>query len=189
MKLHLILGLIFFVSGCALQNNQSVVEKVPTERSVPRSAPKEASVLNIGVVWDLLSEEAMTLQFTNVDNKKNLSITLHKGINVFTVSPGHWELTGHEQNGISFKSMNISKKFVMRVKPKALVYGGSVLTGCPTIGNDDFKLLKTMSFFNRYPFNSDHSICELVVGNDLAGVRSSLRYSRKNKKLNLVMGF
>ena len=189
MKLHLILSLIVLLSGCALQKNQSVVEKAPTERPVPRSTPKEAPVLNIGVAWELLSEDDMTLQFTNLDTRKHLSITLHKGINVFPVSPGHWELTGHEQNGISFKSMNISKKFVMRVKPKALVYGGSVMVGCPTIGNDDFKLLKTMSFFNRYPFNSDNSICELVVGNDLAGVRSSLRYSRKNKKLNLVMGF
>jgi len=188
MKLLLNLTLVALFSGCALQKNETPVT-TRTERPVSHSVSKEVPDVQFGVVWELLSDEPMTLHFTNLDNKKNLNIILQSGLNVFPVTPAHWELTGYEQSGRLFKSMNISKKFVMRVKPKTLVYGGSILTGCPAIQSKDFEILKEMSFFNRYPFSSDQSICELVVGNDFSGVRSTLRNSRKNKKLNIVIGF
>ena len=140
-------------------------------------------------MFELASHRKVQLQFKSLDNGNKLSVIIENGITQKSIPTGHWELTGFENEGVSFLSMNTSKKFVLTVKPKSNVYGGSIVIGCPSIGQDDFKLLKNMKFFNRYPFRSSKSLCELVVGNDFAGVKSSLQKSPNSKKLSLIMGF
>lgn len=180
--------LFFLLAGCALQR-QAPVEPHPVAKPSVAKESKPQGPLKKGAVWELLGSSQITLQFTNVDTGMNLSVVIEEGVSVHPVSPGHWELTGYEQDGKSFNSMNISKKFVMRIKSNSLTYAGSIITGCPKIESKDFKLLKSMKFFNRYPFSGGTGLCEMVVGNDLASVRSELKNIHKSKKLNVVMGF
>jgi hypothetical protein len=188
----LFLSIIYVIfTGCASQHREAVhvrtqpksVQPKPQEVKTQKPSPSK------GAVWELLTGEQVTLQLKNVDNGKNLTVIIEKGISVRTVPGGHWELTGFEENGHSYTSMNISKKFVFRMKPRANVYAGSIVIGCPKIAPDDFILLKQMKFFNRYPFSSSEGLCEMVIGNDFAGVRSEYKKIQKNKQLNLILGF
>jgi hypothetical protein len=134
-------------------------------------------------------KKQIALQLKNVDDGTNLTVNLTKGLSTTPVPVGHWELTGFEEAGKSFVSMNTSKKFVFSMKQKKNVYAGSIVIGCPKIAPTNFKLLKEMKFFNRYPFSSSTGLCELVVGNNFAKVHSILKKTSKNKKLNIVLGF
>lgn len=173
--------------GCALTNHEAPPASPGLQKADKASKvnPPEGK----GAVWDLLSDESLTLQFTNVDTQAHISVVLRPGLNIRPIAPGHWELTGFVQDGKSFTSNNISKKFVMRVKARSFVYAGSVLTRCPRIESKDYKLLKGMNFFDKYPFSRYTVSCEMVVGNDLNKVTASLRNSRKSKSLILDMGF
>jgi hypothetical protein len=188
MKSLSVLLVLLVFTGCALQRKKSV-EHEAVAKPVVVKEEKSKVLLTKGAVWGLFGPEQITLQFKNVDNGTNLSVVIEEGVTVHPVTPGHYELTGYEQNGKSYTSMNISKKFVMRIKSNSLTYAGTILTGCPKIESKDFTLLKGMRFFNRYPFSGGTGLCEMVVGNDLASVRVHLKKERKSKKLNLVMGF
>lgn len=191
MKFLLFL-LILNLLGCSvlrITRAPQPVVKAP-EQKTQKEAPKKAPLPSTkGTAWELLSEEKMALQFKNLDDDSNLTVIIEKGITEKTISSGHWELTGFEVQGTSYQSMNTTKKFVMRTKAKLRNYGGSILLGCPTISPLDFKLLKQMKFFDRYPFSSSTGLCELVVGNNIIPVRNSLRKSKKLKRLNLIMTF
>lgn len=187
MKFLALIPLIFLLNGCATRPAKT--SPSVTEAASPVKEAKTEALRTRGVAWDLIEAEQLTLQFKNVDTDSNLSVVIEKGVSIHPVSAGHWELTGFEISGRSYTSMNISKKFVMRVKSNSLVYGGSVLIGCPKIGPKDFKLLKNMKFFNRYPFSGTSGLCEVVIGNNLAGVRTHLKNIHKSKKLKLDMGF
>jgi hypothetical protein len=183
---------LFFLSIlCLISSGCSTISmKSPTKSSSTTGYDKKKSDIYEHVtIFELVSKQRVQLQFKSLDNGNNLSVIIENGISQKTIPVGHWELTGYESDGISFLSMNTSKKFVLTVKPKSNIYAGSIVIGCPSIGPDDFKLLKNMKFFNRYPFRSTSNLCELVVGNDFAGVKSNLQKSQNFKKLNLVMGF
>jgi hypothetical protein len=193
LSLPVVYGLFLLLfAGCTSYHRAN---KAPTEASSAKTAPKlvesppEPPKVVKGAVWELLSGEQVTLQMKNLDNGKNLTVIIEKGISHRSVTPGHWELTGFEENGTSYVSMNTSKKFVFRRKEKTNVYAGSIVIGCPKIAATDFKLLKQMKFFNRYPFSSTSGLCEVVVGNDFAWVKSQFKKVQKNKKLNLILGF
>lgn len=182
---------LVILSGCA-----SYRTKGPEEISKPTQPKKTTPVEHKGVIppssgalWEILGEEQITLQLKNVDNGTALIVNLAKGLSTTPVPAGHWELTGFEQANVSFVSMNTSKKFVFSMKQKKNVYAGSIVIGCPKIAPTDFKLLKAMKFFNRYPFSSSTGLCELVVGNNFAKVQSIMKKTSKSKKLNLVLGF
>lgn len=193
----LLISFIFglFLAGCA--NNRAkapVTAPVNTKKEV--KTPVHTKIIE-GVpalqngyyaVWDLLSGEQVTLQLKSVDSGANLTVIIQGGLSQTRLGTGHWELTGFEQNGKSFLSMNISKKFVFVRKAKTNVYAGSIVIGCPKIAPTDFKLLRDMKFFNRYPFSSASGLCELVVGDDYARVRTSIKKSQKSNKLNLSNG-
>ena len=61
--------------------------------------------------------------------------------------------------------------------------------GLAGVSNDEFERLKSMKFFNRYPFSSENGICELVVGNNQVGVEKKLQKVLNSKSLSLVIGF
>ena len=170
--------LLFFLHGCA-----SFHTKGPetSEAQKPRAGgpdkAKEAISRN-GGVWELLTGKQLTLQFKEVDSGNNLTIIIDEGISERPVPAGHWELTGFEENGHSFVSMNTSKKFIFTMKGKSSVYAGSIVIGCPRLQSSQFKLLKKMKFFNRYPFSSSQGLCELVIGNDLSGVRTAGKFKK-----------
>ncbi len=193
----LLISVIFglFLSGCASYRLKPVV--VPPSVAKTEAKPAYDNKIRPGTpalqggyfaVWDLLNGEQVTLQLKNVDNGKNLTIIIENGLSQTKLGVGHWELTGFEENGKSFLSMNISKKFVFVRKAKTNVYAGSIVIGCPKIASTDFKLLREMKFFNRYPFSSSTGLCELVIGNDFARVRSAIKKSQNSNKLNLVNG-
>lgn len=193
----LLISVIFglFMGGCANNRVKPVVTpptsamkevKTPVDNKIRPGTP--ALQGGYFAVWDLLNGEQVTLQLKNVDNGSNLTIIIQNGLSQTKLGAGHWELTGFEENGKSFLSMNISKKFVFVRKPKTNVYAGSIVIGCPKIAPTDLKLLRGMKFFNRYPFSSSTGLCELVIGNDFEKVRSSVKKSQKSKKLNLVNG-
>lgn len=186
MKTLIILALLSLISaGC------SSIKTIPSNHGAPHSIKEKKAVVVIehATFFDLVSHDKIQLQFQELDRGRSLSVIIEKGISQKMIPPGHWELTGYELNGTSYLSMNTSKKFILTVTAKSSIYSGSIVIGCPSIGPDDFKVLKNMKFFNRYPFSSSKGLCELVVGNDLVGIKSSLQKSQKFKKLNLKMGF
>lgn len=180
-----------FLTGCA-----SYRTKEDPQTPAKTAQPKRTETISPGMLppsegalWEVLNSEQVSLQLKNVDSGKNLTVNLAKGLSTSPVPVGHWEITGFEENGKSFLSMNISKKFVFRMKAKNNVYAGSIVIGCPQIASTDLKLLKEMNFYNRYPFSSASGLCEMVIGDNFARVRKTLKKSSKNKKLNLIMGF
>ncbi len=178
--LPLVLILLIF-NACSTQRENI---KLPEEASQVKSR------VEVGAVWSLLSHDQITLHLKNVDNGKNLSVIIERGISKRSVPVGHWELTGFEQEGNTYLSLSTSKKFVFSMKPKVDVYAGSIILGCPAITGAHFKHLKKMKFFNRYPFSStSHHLCELVVGNDIDSIRFELKKTHKSKKLKLLQGF
>jgi hypothetical protein len=187
MKFLLIFFLSAFYIGCTVRRNSVPVEEKTTSK--PPAEETSSSNISKGVMWDLLTGEQITLQLKNLDDGSKLSVTVSSGVSVHQIKPGHWELTGYEENGRSYTSMNTSKKFIIRIRSKGLVYAGSIIVRCPSITTKDFKLLKSMKFFNRYPFSGNIGLCEMVVGNDLSNVRMKLKNKSKLKKLNIGMGF
>ncbi len=196
MKFLIIIPLSgLLLSGCASYHSTGGTASQKSSTSKPRKQktaivteePKKE--LNSGVVWELLSENSLTLQFANVDDETYMTVVISSGLSKKSFPVGHWELTGFEENGSSFVSMNTSKKFILRSKEKSLNYGGTILIGCPSIPQADIKLLKQMKFFNRYPFSGSTGICEMVIGDNFASVRSELKKSQKSKQLKLIMGF
>lgn len=179
------------LSGCASYRTKEPVQTTPKASQPKATAPVETKMVppGSGVLFEVLVEEPIALQLKNVDDGMALTVNLTKGLSTTPVPKGHWELTGYEQANKSFLSMNTSKKFVFKMDAKKNVYAGSIVIGCPKIAPSDFKILKEMKFFNRYPFSSSTGLCELVVGNNFAKVYSIMKKSSKKKKLNLVLGF
>lgn len=183
-----------FITGCASYHTKAPAKPKPAVHKPQLKIPspkldKTSKTSATGAVWEYLSGDKLTLQFKNIDNGSNLTVIIEKGISERTVEAGHWELTGFEKKGTSYVSMNTSKKFVFRMSDKNNVYAGSIVIGCPQITSGDNKHLKRMKFFNRYPFSTSSGLCEVIVGNDFIGVREKLKKMRKNKKLNLILGF
>jgi hypothetical protein len=165
---------LVILSGCASYRTKGPVEAVSKSNQPKRIEPTEtkgpAVPPSSGALWEILGEEQIALQLKNVDDGTNLTVNLTKGFSTTPLPGVHWELTGVEEAGKSFLSMNTSKKFVFSMKQKKNVYAGSIVIGCPKIAPTNFKLLKEMKFFNRYPFSSSTGLCELVVGNNFAKV-------------------
>lgn len=180
MKTLLLILILLIFNACSTQR-----ELIERPEETPQVKPQET----FGAVWSLLSHDQITLYLKNVDNGKNLSVIIERGISKRSVPVGHWEITGFEQNGKTYLSLSTSKKFVFGMKPKVDVYAGSIVLGCPNISAAHFKHLKRMKFFNRYPFSSSsHQLCELVVGNDIEGIRAELKKVHKSKTLKLIQG-
>lgn len=182
---------LMLLSGCASYRTKEPVHTAPKTSQPKKTEAPETKLLppGSGALFEVLEEEQLALQLKNVDDGMNLTVNLAKGLSTTPVPRGHWELTGFEQAGKSFVSMNTSKKFVFKMDAKKNVYAGSIVIGCPKIAPGDFKLLKEMKFFNRYPFSSSSGLCEMVVGNNFAKVHSIMKKSSKKKKLNLILGF
>lgn len=188
MKFLLLFSFTFALSGCALKS-PSPGDPVVISKTAPIKENKVIQSEDKGSVWEILNKEKLGLQFKNLDNGTNVTVLAGKGISIHSLPPGDWELTGYEEGGRSFSSMNTSKKFVLHTSSKFMTYAGSLVIGCPRIQANDYKYLKTMKFFNRYPFSGKQGLCEMVIGNDFASVKSRLKNAHKSKKLNVVMGF
>ncbi|WP_408096049.1 hypothetical protein ACJVC5_13485 [Peredibacter sp. HCB2-198] len=184
-------GLLFMIVSCsqlpfAKRQDSSRPKIVTTPAEPVRTKPE---VKGPTAVWYLHTHDRVTLYLRNVDDASAASMIIERGLNRFPIPAGHWELTGFEEADRSFTSMNTSKKFVFRVRPRSTTYAGSIVIGCPKVQTEDFKFLKPMKFFNRYPFSSEVGLCEMIVGNDFATVRSEFKKTHKTKGLNLTIGF
>lgn len=196
MRFPIIIAVVSLVlAGCASYHGTSVPSQRPVSSkpkkqktaTISETTPKKESTT--GMVFELINETSLTLQFKNVDDESYMTVVIEKDLSQKSFPVGHWELTGFEENGHSFVSMNTTKKFVLRSKENSLNYGGTILVGCPSIPKDSTKILKQMKFFDRYPFSGPTGICEMVVGDNFAAVRSALKKARKSKQLKLIMGF
>ncbi len=182
---------LLLLSGCASYRTKGPEQSTPKAAETKKSETPDQGIVppSSGALWEVMAEEQLSLQLKNVDTSEALQVNLAKGLSTTPIPAGHWEITGFEQAGKSYLSMNISKKFVFKMDAKKNVYAGSIVIGCPKIAPTDFKLLKEMKFFNRYPFSSATGLCEMVIGNNFAKVYSIMKKSSKKKKLNLVLGF
>ncbi|WPU67064.1 hypothetical protein [Peredibacter starrii] len=184
-------GLLLTIASCS--NLPFGKRPAPTQPKVAvtpvEPARTKPEVKGPTAVWYLHSHDRVTLYLRNVDDTSSASMILEKGLNRFPIPEGHWELTGFEEADRSFTSMNTSKKFVFRVRPRSTTYAGSIVIGCPKVQSDDFKFLKPMKFFDRYPFSSEVGLCEMIVGNDFASVKTEFKKAHKTKGLNLTIGF
>ncbi len=191
-SLRIILSLTFFIAGCA-RAPLSIPEPV-AEQTAPRATKSRASTPrpreggDRRAVWELLSARSLTLFFHNIESKKSVNVTLQRGLNVYPLPVGDWELTGLSDGTSTFMALPGLRRFVFNMASVPFVYAGSIVVGCPKVDGEDLRLLKVMSFFNRYPFAGDARLCEVVVGNDLKGAQERLRLRLKNKKLSLRMG-
>jgi hypothetical protein len=159
------------------------------KKSTTSSSTKSNPIRRPLAVWEFLLEGDIQLQFKNVDNDSNLTIIIHEGLTKRFVPVGHWELKGFIRSDKSFISLNTSKKFVMRVPKNKNVYAGSIIVECPKVTSEKMGLIKSMKFFNRYPFSSSKGLCEIIVGDNYNKVQSKLKNTKKINRLNLIMGF
>lgn len=189
MKFHLFFLLLVIFTGCASYHKPAQKPRPPQEVSTKKEVLRVRPSVTGGAVWELLSDRQVTLMFKDIDTGKNLSVIAEEGVSVKAVPPGHWELTGFEKEGRTFVSMNTAKKFVFRMKPKSNTYAGTYLISCPAVSEKDYKFLKKLKFYNRYPFSSDKGLCEVAVGSDYLSVRTKFRQKMKNLKLSLHTGF
>lgn len=196
MRFLIIIALLsFLLAGCASYHVSSVpAQKTATSKPKKQKTSTTATVTpkkesNSGMVFELLGESSLTLQFTNVEDETYMTVVIEKGISQKSFPGGVWELTGFEENGKSFLSMNTTKKFILRSKENSLSYGGTIILGCPSIPKDSTQFLKKMKFFDRYPFSGTSGICEMVIGDNFAEVRMALKKSQKSRQLKLNMGF
>ena len=161
-----------------------------SKSAVANAAQGSNPSFRYGVLWELIGDEQAKLEFRNVDNPSKTFVTqIARGRGLQSFPSGHWELVGFSDHRGSFACMNTSKKFVFKMKSRAIVYGGSFIIGCPRIEPADFIELKEMSFFNRYPFSGESGICEVIVGNNFANIKNDLTIIRKSNKLDIILGF
>lgn len=183
-----VLGLLLvLVTSCSHLNFGGPTSK--TEVKTPVGAKRVVAPVAPTAVWYLATHDKVTLYLKNLDNGMPMTVILERGLNQFPIPVGHWELSGFEEGGNSFTSMNTSKKFVFRARPRAHTYAGSIVIGCPKVGPGDFKYLKSMRFFNRYPFSSSSRLCEIIVGNDYKAVKLDYQKRPESRGLPLTLGF
>jgi hypothetical protein len=189
MKLLFIslLLVLCFISSCASFHPKVQVSTNEAGNKVEKE--KSSKTLGKGAVWELLSPDYAVLHFKNVENNRSVSLVMNKGINSHFLNSGHWELIGFDLDGISYKAMNVSKKFILNISSRVQTYSGSVLAECPRVTKKAGKYLKRMKFFDRYPFSSSYGLCEIVVGDNKDEVQRSLMKEKKFKSLNLQNGF
>lgn len=180
--LTLLVPLLFVIFGCAAFNKTTAPVVVP--ENVSKEKENRPQIQNQkGAIWELISHYSMTLRLQNVDDGTSLQVIIENGISERPIPAGHWELAGFEESGKSYFSMNTTRKFIFTMKKKSQVYAGSIILGCPKLQPHQYKLLKKMKFFNRYPFSSSDGLCELVIGNDYNGIKKELKLKK------LIMGF
>lgn len=175
------------LSGCASFHHKDQISGNTSGKSVSRE--KAPQGLEKGALWELLAPEKLVLHFRNLETDLSVSLILNKGINNHFLNTGHWELTGIDFHEISYRSMNVSKKFVLKIRSNVQTYAGSLLAVCPRASKKESKFLKKMKFFDRYPFSSSFGLCELVVGDNRDDLQKRLRKEKKFKGLNLQSGF
>jgi hypothetical protein len=186
MKLYAVVVILNMLLGCSHNERKTI----PPEAEI-KILPKEVTsdrFRSQGVALELFSPEQLTLHFKNIETLVQLSVIVPEGVSLQQFAPGHWELTAVESRGLSYNSINISRKFVLNVKPGFINYGGSFILGCPNLESGDLKLLKKMKFFNRYPFGASSGLCEVVIGNNFASVKKELMKMIKSQKLRIHMG-
>ncbi len=187
MKLLFYSALILHFFGCASYHDKDQNLRKSDVRSIQKGDGTKS--FSKGAVWELFSPDKVVLHYKNVESELSVSLILNKGINNHFLNPGHWELSGFELDGISYKTMNVSKKFILKIHSGIQTYSGSLLAGCPRASKKERIFLKKMKFFDRYPFSSTHGLCELVIGDNREDVQRRLKKEKKIKILNLQSGF
>lgn len=175
-----ILALGVFIVSCASNRPLN-----PLEVGVDKGNVKNETQ----ALWQLIFPEELELVLVNLESKKKEVVQLESGLVRVGIGKGFWQVVGLRLNGQAFETMKTTDRFVIGVKKKATIYAGSVIVQCPTVGSEHFSELKKMKYFNRYHFRSQVGLCEMIVGNDFAGVKEVWKSHDESKNIPLVLGF
>lgn len=189
MKYKAILLLTFLILGsCAHKKS----EPAPQTTSQSPSVEVEKKSRELGetrAVFHVVGPLGVELVLTNLENRKEEKVVMDKTLSQLSLKPGHWQVSGFILNGKLYKIMNTSKHFIFQLKKKKITYVGSYIFQCPKVNHHHTSEMKKMSFFNRYPFSSNKSLCEMVVGSDYDNVNRVWLAIGSGKHRSLSLGF
>lgn len=173
------LSVLLLVAACAV--------KRPVKRresQVKRPIPVGKNL----AIWQLLYPESVDLVLKRLNSNETKTIETD-GITEEALSSGTWHVVGFVLDGQKYESVNPAQQFIFRMRKKAHVYAGSMLFECPKVGEEHFDKLKNMKFFNRYYFKSNNTLCEMIVGSDLAGMRKEAEVLNHSLPKRVFIGF
>ena len=174
--------LIFALVGCALKKS----ETQPLVIKSDKTEEKEKEAGKNSAIFHIIGELGIELELQNLEDKKSENILFDKTISRLQMKPGHWQVNSFKFNGITYRLMNTSKKFIFRVKKPGNTYVGTYIFQCPKVDRSHLNEMKKLNFFNRYPFSSTKGLCEMVVGSDHSRVNKVwLRLSKDHRPLGL----
>jgi len=181
----MILGLAF---SCSTKSNlkRPLKSQDPLD---PRPKSSRPPVRRAIAIWHLLFPEKVQLQLRKIDKTKLKKTVSLDEITEFQLTKGQWQVVGFVMDGVEYESLNSSQHFLFRLKDRSQVYAGTMIFQCPKVGEEHFERLKKMKFFNRYYFKSHHTLCEMVVGSDLAGARAASEVLERPFPKRVLLGF
>jgi hypothetical protein len=176
---------LLILASCALKKAD---HSAPTAQA-PVETKKSTPVSKTGAIFHVIEPLGVKLILTKVESKKEEIVLMDKTLSQLTLKPGFWKVSGFILNETRYKIMNTSKQFIFRIKKNKMTYVGSYIFQCPKVNQIHVEEMKKMSFFNRYPYSSKKSLCELVVGSDFDNVNRVWLELDKSQHLPLSLGF
>lgn len=191
-KFVFILLVLNILSSCSLVKSR----QVPETLEVNKASQKKYSVTPLSkwtkgtkAVWHLVEPMGLELVVRSVDKTKRESITIDKTLSQVEMDPGDWQIIGFKLEGKQFETITAAKYFGFKLIPLKDSYAGSIIVGCPMVGEKHLPQMKKMKFFNRFTFKSGNSLCEMVVGNEYPTVKRVWTKLTGQKAGMLTMGF
>jgi hypothetical protein len=183
----LILLTLLFLTSCAHHTPKTSAPVAPPKPVVvEKKAPEAAKSL---AIFHIIEPLGLELVIYNVVLDKVVNITMDKTLSQIELEPGPWVVSGFILSGVHYKLMNAAQQFSFTMKEKKNTYVGSYIFQCPKVNKSHLPQMKKMNFFNRYPFSSETSLCEMVVGSDYKNVKKVWLKLSKTKVPSLSLGF
>jgi hypothetical protein len=188
MKNIVLLGLtIFVIVSCSHR------EKAPDSQVRPVSSTENKKILKTPgktrAVFHIIEPLNVEIALFNIETKREETVLVDKTLSQLELGPGHWQVRGFILAGTRYNITNSAKQFIFKLKKDKMTYVGSYIFQCPKVNQTYLKDMKKMSFFNRYPFSSKNSLCEVVVGSDFKKVNKVWVALDKEKHQALSLGF
>lgn len=177
MMNKLVLALLLVMTACA-GLKPSETRRGAKKPKYSRPAPLKKNVF----VWEILSDSNVLLKVRNVVNRKRQTLKLGPKDPTAELEIGYWQVEGFSLNGETYSTPKGDLNFTFSSPQNSNVYAGTLIFGCPKVGNSYFSSLKKMKYFSRYEMRSGKKSCEMIVGNDFDAV------AKRNPDLRLIIG-
>lgn len=135
----------------------------------------------------LVRPENLELILIRVGHKKEEKFAINTILSQLEMSPGQWQLQGLVIQGRVYRFENADQMPIFKIQKNKVSYIGTYLFQCPKVSDSHRRVLKEMSYFNRYKLNSSGNLCELVVGSDFDRIKKVWK-KIGDKQLPLALG-